>query len=146
MKPKMITHTLEPAAPWEQLGITEAAYRERERIANQLAASQKGPDEPEAENSAQSADKPSIAAEAPARAPRSDKGTKRAPKVQTLSIETVSAMSTDQAQELIRLIAARNETLKNWEDAQREAQKCEADFKLDAKALQEFIEALAVTK
>jgi hypothetical protein len=55
-------------------------------------------------------------------------------------------MSADQAQELIRLVAARNETLKNWKDAQREAEKCEADFKLDTQALQDFIEALAVTK
>jgi hypothetical protein len=93
-----------------------------------------------------SADKPSIAAEAPARAPRSDKGKRRALKVQTLSIEAVSAMSAEQAQELIRLVAARNETLKNWKDAQREAEKCEADFKLDTQALQDFIEALAVTK
>lgn len=93
-----------------------------------------------------SADKPSIAAEAPTRAPRSDKGTKRTPKAQTLSVESVSAMSTDQAQELIRLIAARNETLKNWEGAQREAERCEIDFKVDAQALQDFIEALAVTK
>jgi hypothetical protein len=35
-----VAHSLEPAAPWEQLGITEAAYRERERIASQIAANQ----------------------------------------------------------------------------------------------------------
>jgi hypothetical protein len=93
-----------------------------------------------------SADKPSIAAEAPTRAPRSDKGTKRTPKAQTLSIEAVSAMNTEQAQELVRLVAARNETLKNWEGAQREAEKCEIDFKVDAQALQDFIETLAVMK
>jgi hypothetical protein len=93
-----------------------------------------------------SADKPSIAAEAPTRAPRSDKGTKRTPKVQALSIEAVSAMSADQAQELIRLVAARNETLKNWEDAKNEALKCAEYFKADAQALQKFIEALAVMK
>ena len=82
----------------------------------------------------------------PTRSPRSDKGTKRAPKVQTLSIEAVSAMSAEQAQEFIRLVTARNETLKNWKDAQREAEKCEADFNLDTQALQKFIEALAVMK
>ena len=143
----MTTHTLEPAAPWEQLGITEAAYRERERIANQIAANQ-GPGLAAEVHAIreQTATMPPLDASHAGRAPRSDKGTKRAPKVQTLSVEAVSAMSTDQAQELIRLVAARNETLKNWEDAQREAQKCEADFKLDTKALQEFIEALAVTK
>ena len=93
-----------------------------------------------------SADKPSIAAEAPARAPRSDKGKRRALKVQTLSIEAVSAMSTEQAQELIRLVAARNETLKNLEDAKDEALKCAEYFKADAQELQKFIEALAVMK
>ena len=142
-----MSHTLEPAAPWEQLGITEAAYRERERIANQIVANQ-GPGLAAEVHAIreQTAALPPLDASHASRAPRSDKGTKRAPKVQTLSIEAVSAMTADQAQELIRLVAARNETLKNWEDAQREAQKCEADFKLDTKALQEFIEALAVTK
>jgi len=81
--------------------------------------------------------------EPPARSPRSDKDTKRTPKAQTLSIEAVSAMSAEQAQELIRLVAARNETLKNWEDAKRVAVNCEVDFKQDAKDLQDFIEALA---
>jgi hypothetical protein len=80
---------------------------------------------------------------APERSPRSDKGTKRTPKAQTVSMETLGAMSTDQTEELIRLVGARAETLKKWEEAQREAQMCEIDFKLSAKALQDFIEALA---
>lgn len=69
-----------------------------------------------------------------------------APELDAETIKAVSAMSADQAQELIRLIVARNETLKNWEDAKNEALKCAEDFKLDAQALQKFIEALAVTK
>jgi hypothetical protein len=80
------------------------------------------------------------------RKPRSDKGTKRTPKAQTLSIEAVSAMTPEQADELVRLVAARNETLKNWEDAKDEALKCAEHFKADAQALQDFLEALAVTK
>ena len=84
--------------------------------------------------------------EPPNRKPRSDKGTKRTPKAETLSIEALSVMSVEQSQELIRLVAHRNETPKNWEDATNEALKCAEDFKLDAQALRDFIEALAVTK
>ena len=147
-----MNHTLEPAAPWEQLGITKEEFKQRQAKVIALAAPPTNapleiPDATD-EFLAQAAERhPELAPpEPPKRKPRRDKGTARVPKAQTLSIEAVSAMTADQAQELIRLVAARNETLKNWEDAQREAQKCEADFKLDTKALQEFIEALAVTK
>jgi hypothetical protein len=92
------------------------------------------------------ANKPSIAAEAPTRAPRSDKGTKRTPKVRTLSIEAVSEMSTEEAQELILLVAARSETLKHWEDSREVTESRKADFTLAAEALQKFIESLAVGK
>jgi len=136
-------YSFNPAPPWEQLGISEEEWNKLQREVEQLthsASAQKpiDPNDPSEHIQRFGHDAP------PTRKPRSDKDTPRTPKAQMLSVEAVSAMSTDQVQELIRLVGARNERLKNWEDAQKQAQRCEADFKHSSEALLEFIEALAV--
>jgi len=80
----------------------------------------------------------------PTRSPRSDKGTKRTPKAQTLSIEAVNAMTPKQAEELVRLVKQRGDFLGAWEDAKSEAASRELGFKAAAKDLQDFIEAFTV--
>ena len=161
----MTTHKLEPAAPWEQLGITEEEFNQKQEKANALAHMLKkefgDPIQPQQPASIaaelhaireQTKDLPPVETPAPtspskpARKPRSDKGTGRVPKTQTLSIEAVSAMTADQAQDLIRLVASRTEALKVWEEAKRDTEVCGEEFKQSAKSLQDFIAALAVDK
>ncbi len=154
-----MNHKLEPATPWEQLGITEEEFNQKQEKANALAHMLKeefgNPVQPQQSTSIaaelhsireQTKELPPMDASKTTRKPRSDKGTARVPKAQALSIEAVSAMSADQAQDLIRLVAARTEALKVWEAAKRETEERGEEFKQSAKALQDFIAALAVTK
>ena len=101
MKPKMTTHKLEPAPPWEQLGVSEDEFKEKQQKANALAHMLKeefgDPVQPRQSESitapldipdatdeylAQAAERhPELAPPDPAtRKPRSDRGVKRGPK------------------------------------------------------------------
>lgn len=89
-----MNHTLEPAPPWEQLGISEEEFNERKAKVEAIFSAQQGPGNPSAGNSAQF---PSISDPDPireaaqdaeierqerraTRKPRSDKGVQRGPK------------------------------------------------------------------
>jgi hypothetical protein len=85
-KGKHMNHTLEPAPPWEQLGISEEEFDQRQAKVTALAAPQTNapPEVPDATDEflAQAAARhPELAPpEPPTRKPRSDKGVQRGPK------------------------------------------------------------------
>ena len=71
-----MTHT--PAPPWEQLGITEAAWHEREALAAEIAETSNAPAREPGEEG-MPGEPPTIEPES-TRKPRSDRGVKRGPK------------------------------------------------------------------
>ena len=127
-----MNHTLEPAPPWEQLGISETEFNERQQKANALAHMLKeefGDPVQEQQPTSfaveinsireETKDLPPLDASKTTRKPRSDKGVQRGPKAPS---EPEAAATTETTALTVELTAVQ------YADLEREASRVYRDI------------------